>query len=157
MVLGVKSIWSSLKFRFCFVKPLPLLYFQKCQCVKFRKRFFRKRFALMFTKIFSRTKQNKHFYKRQIGECTSVESTVVQASIRRLHKRRFDDCTNVDSTIAQASIDGCIRVKSTIVQTSNRRLDKRQIDNCTSIDGSIDYFKKSVKICRCPFSATVLE
>ena len=111
----------------------------------------------MFTRFFSRTEQNKHFYKRQIGECTSVESTVVQASIRRSHKRRFDDCTNVDSTIAEASIDGCIRVESTIVPTSNRRLDKRQIDDCTSIGGSIDYFKKCVKICRCPFSATVLE
>ena len=105
MVLGIKSIWSSLKFRFYFVKPPPLLYLQKYQCVKFRKKCFRKRF-------FFRTEQNKLFF-------ASVELAIAQASNRRLHKCWFDRHTRVDSTIAQASI---------------QQLCKHQIDDCTSVE-----------------------
>ena len=85
-----------------------------CKILKkvLRKRFFQKRFVLMFATFVSRIKQNKLFlqasnqrlYKRQltvtltvesINGCTSVDWTVTQALICLLH--------NVDSMIQQAS------------------------------------------------------
>ena len=77
---------------------------------------------------------NWQMCKRRIENCASVESTIVQASNRRLYKRRIDYCTSVESTVVQAS---------------NQRLNKRQID------GFFHYYKKSIKICRCSFNATL--
>ena len=72
-----------------------------------------------------------HVYQ---GLKSRIKSTAAQALARRFHKRQFDGCTSVDSTIVKRRIDGY---------------------NCR-IDGYIDYFKKSIRIFRCPFSATVL-
>ena len=78
---------------------------------------------------------------------SSIISTVAQASIRQLHKRRFDGCASDELTVAQ---------------TSNRWLHKGQFDDCTSEAGIsvvsaviLVILKKSIKIFRCPFSATV--
>ena len=107
---------------------------------------------------------NRRLHKRQIDDCTSAKLAVVQASIRRLHNRQFDGCTSVDSTIVLTSIgrlqkcwlDECTSVDSMVAQSSNQRLHNRRINGYKRrIDGYIDYFKKSIKIFRCPFSATI--
>ena len=88
--------------------------------------------------------------------CARVGSTPVQPSNRRLWNRRIDACINIDSTVSQALIrllyncwlDGCTSVESTIVQVSNRR---SQLSNRWLF---WLFWKKSIKIFRCPFSAT---
>ena len=66
----------------------------------------------------------------------TVDSTVLQASIRRLYNRRFDTCLTVGSTLVKSlirrlnnrRIDACATVESTFAQLSNRRLCSRQLD-----------------------------
>ena len=107
---------------------------------------------------------NRRLYKLRTDGYTSVESTVGQASIWRLHKRWFDDYASLESTIVLTS-------NQMVAQTSNRQLYKSRIDGCTSvdskvaqasiwrlrrrrIDGYIDYFKKkSIKNIKYPFIA----
>ena len=87
----------------------------------------------------------------------SLRGYIVQGSNRHLCNRRIDACTNIDSTVSQASIrllykcwlDGCTSVELTIVQVSNRR---SQLSNRWLY---WLFWKKSIKIFRCPFSATV--
>ena len=107
---------------------------------------------------------NRRLYKRRFDDCTSVDSTVVRAPIRRLHKRRIDVCTRVQLAILQASIwqfrkrrfDGCTSVVLTVVQALDQQLNKRRIDGYNRrIDSYNNYFKKGIKIFRCPFTATV--
>ena len=92
---------------------------------------------------------NQRLCKRQIDDCTSVESTFVQASNRRLYKRWIDGCISVDSTVAQTLIQRLQALNRRLYKRQNQRLDQRRIE------GYIDYFKKSIKIFRCSFSATV--
>ena len=43
-------------------------------------------------------------YNPRFDGCASVDSTLVQSSIRRLSNRRFDAYTIVDSTVTQPSM-----------------------------------------------------
>ena len=70
----------------------------------------------------------------------NVKTTVMKALIRRLHERRLNHCTNIDLTVGQAS--NCW-LYTRWMNCYNRR-----------IESYIDYFLKSIKIFRCPFSAT---
>ena len=117
----------------------------------------------VYIKVWNR-ESNQRLQNHPFDSFPSVESTVVLVSIS-LYMRQINTYTNVNSTIAKALIrrlhkcrfDGCASVQSTIVQASNRRSYKRRIDGYNlQIDGYIDYFKKTIKIFRCPFNATAL-
>ena len=84
-------------------------------------------------------------HERRIDDCTSVESTIVQASNRRLnerridgYKRRIEDCTSIESTVANVdstvtSVESTLTsVESTIERASNKKK-KEDIQDVPSV------------------------
>ena len=92
--------------------------------------------------------------QRRFDDCTSVDSTVVRAPIRRLHKRRIDVCTRVQLAILQASIwqfrkrrfEDCTSVDSTVAQALFWQLYKRWINNWTSVESTVTIVESTVII-----------